>query len=231
MTFTITPRRLDDDARRAIWSKGFPAGMQTGFHIYFGDAKPDNIGALCLDNDWWEAGDIEYSPSPLIKDWIADNYPELGEDMKCLAKFLFLTRGDSYHKRADYVTRLWEEQGDKLIQLMYLEYIPRFLARVIPGVVSRDILDTIGICWLSSDFPNNLPASLARLAALGIDNDMQEFTFWLDHQYGIGWAIDEFLGLLLRSFMDELDFEDDPAVKPADPDAAGKVAFAAPEVN
>ena len=227
MTFTITPRRLDDDARRAIWSKGFPAGMQTGFHVYFGDAKPDNIGSLCLDNDWWEAGDIEYSPSPLIKDWIADNYPELGEDMKCLAKFLFLTRGDSYHKRADYVTRLWEERGDKLLSLMYLQYFPEFLEKILPGIAYRDA-DAIGICWLLPEFPFNLPPHLARLADLGIDGDAQEFTIWLNSKQGIAWTFDEFLGLLARSFMEYSDFDGDPS---NNPNSDSMVSLCAPEVS
>ena len=228
MTFTITPNRLGNDARRAIWSKGFPTGMQTGFHVYFSDAKPDNICSLCLNNDWWQDSAITYTPSLQIQDWIEENYPDLAEDMKCLAKFLFLARDDSFHKRADYVTHLWNERGDRLIQLMYLEYMPQFLGEVFGGVVSREILDTIGICCLSADFPNNLPDSLSHLAELGIDSDVQGFTFWLNHNHGIGWSIDEFLGLLLRSFMGELDFEGDPA---GNPDSDSQVSLCAPGIG
>lgn len=228
MTFTITPNRLDNDARRAIWSKGFPTGMQTGFHVYFSDAKPDNICSLCLNNDWWQDDAIAYMPSTQIQDWIQENYPDLAEDMKCLAKFIFLTKDDSFHKRADYVTRLWEERGGKLLQLVYLEYIPQFLGEVLRGTGSREVIDTIGICWLSSEFPRNLPDGLSRLVEFGIENDMQGFTSWLNHSYGIAWAIDEFLGLLLRSFAGELDFEGNLS---GNPDSDSPVSLCASEVG
>lgn len=228
MTFTITPNRLDNDARRAIWSKGFPAGMQTGFHVYFSDAKPDNICSLCLNNDWWQEDAIAYTPSTQIQNWIQENYPELAEDMKCLAKFIFLTKYDSFHKRADYVTLLWEERGDKLLQLVCLEYMPQFLGEVLRGAGSKEVIDTIGICWLSSDFPSNLPDGLSRLAELGIDDDMQGFTSWLNHRYGMAWSIDEFLGLLLRSFMGDLDFEGGSS---GNPDSDSSVSLYAPEIS
>ena len=232
MTFTITPNRLNNDARRVIWEENSPVGMHTGFDVYFGDAKSENICALCADDNWWQENTIGYAPSPQVKNWVVDNYPELEEDMKCLAKFLFLTKNGAYHERADYVTRLWEERGNKLLQLVYLQYLPEFLTGVFPGMVSRDTLETIGIYWLSPGFPGNLPAGLARLADLGIDNDMQEFTSWLNSQYGIGWGIDEFLGLLARSFMDDLDFEEGPSENlDSYAGVKAKVAIFSPEVG
>lgn len=228
MTFTITPNRLDNDARRAIWSKGFPTGMQTGFHVYFANAKPDNICSLCLNDSWRQDETIVYTPSPRIQEWIHENYPDLAENMKCLAKFILLARDDSFHKRADYVTHFWNERGDRLIKLVYLEYMPQFLEEVLHGTGSQEVIDTISICWLSPEFPNNLPNGLSRLAKLGIDNDIQGFTLWLNHKYGIAWAIDEFLGLLLRSFMSELDFEGDPS---GNPNSDSPVSLCAPKVG
>ncbi|MGN8004035.1 hypothetical protein ACTJKQ_12655 [Acidovorax sp. 22279] len=196
MDFTIEKRSLTKEQRISIWQTEFQPGAPTGFEVYDCDLKQENILTLSLDKYWWEESIVHYSESDLVKRWLDDEYPERQQDMENLTKYLLLTRDKSKTERACYLACLWAERSGKLTRMTNFKSANDMLLEKYPTLDSN-AREAIVIDWLSPGFFGELPESILKILALAIDEDMHNFSLWINQN--MVFELDDMLGFLVRA--------------------------------
>lgn len=197
--FSIIKNQLSDEQRVFIWHKKIKQLRYAnfdGFVFYY--SKYQNICKMCEESEWWSAEKIEHTPPAVVKKWIEENHKDFEVNVKNLSKFLRLKKDDSYIEKADYLTIFWNENFQCILTMMMLELIPNFLSGIFRNGL-RDHFEQIAVCWLSDDFPENLPDYLEKLVDLGIESYLDDFVDFFSENHGMV-AIDEFLALLVRAY-------------------------------
>lgn len=192
MPFTFNGSRLGEEQRKAMWSDGLPNWCANGFYIYFGSKQKDNFLSMSRNDGWWN-GAHEYTPSNFVQQWLNSNYPDFAEDMKHLAEVI-TSKKDDYYFCADYLTSLYHEKGRSIRSLVAAEYMPAYLSEKFPSV-SQLFAEQVGLLMIEPSWPMNLSQELLDL---NFDTEVDEF--WGK----FAKSIDEFLGLAVRSYCDDV---------------------------
>ena len=207
MDFTVTPSSLTKEQRISIWTAEFQPGTPTGFDVYDCNLKQENILTLSLNKDWWEESIFYYSESDLVKSWLDDEYPERQQDMENLAKYLLLTRDKSKNERACYLACLWAERSAKLARMTKFKSANDMLLDKYPELHST-AREAIVIDSLSPGRFGEFPESILKLLEHGIDEDMHDFSLWIDQN--MVFELDDILGLLVRAHQVDPNSSDSP---------------------
>ncbi|KRB27808.1 hypothetical protein [Acidovorax sp. Root70] len=219
MDFIVTQRNLTKEQRMSIWGAEFQPGAPTGFDVYDCNLKQENILTLSLNKDWWEESIVYYSESDLVKIWLDDEYPERQQDMENLAKYLLLTRDKPKTERACYLACLWAERNTKLTRMTKFKSANDMLLEKYPELHST-AREAIVIDWLSPGRFGEFPESILKLLEHGIDEDMHDFSLWIDQN--MVFELDDMLGFLVRAHQVDPDSSNNPPSQGSPDDHSGE---------